>query len=101
MTDAQIFAVTALDYQNCAEKRAGLRPAHIQWLKANADAFLVVGPLRHQPDGPVVGSSLLVRAPDKAALQTLLDADPYAQGGLFETVYISYFQPVIGEWLPT
>ncbi len=99
MNALQVFAITALDHPDSSDKRAALRPAHLEWLQAHAQAMLLAGPLRHEKDGPVIGSSLVIQTTDKNALQAMLDADPYAKGGLFAAVYISHFQPVMGSWL--
>ncbi len=94
-----IFTVTALDHPGNAEKRAALRPAHLDWIKTEAASFLMAGPLRETADGPVIGSQLIVQAEDKAALRDILARDPYAKGDLFDAVAIAHFTPVAGAWL--
>jgi uncharacterized protein len=96
---AQIFTVTAMDHPNSTEKRAQLRPDHLRWLSALANALMLAGPLRETEDGPVIGSHLIMQTRDKAVLEALLAEDPYAQGGLFANVTIAHFQPVAGAWL--
>jgi len=97
----QIFMVTALDHPLSTDKRANLRPDHLRWIEKEAEAFLMAGPLRETADGPVIGSHLMVRAKNKAALSAILASDPYAVGDLFASVTISHFQPVMGAWLKT
>jgi uncharacterized protein len=94
-----MFMVTAMDHPNCAEKRTRLRPDHLRWLSALANALMLAGPLRETADGPVVGSHLIIQAKDETALKALLAEDPYAKGGLFASVTIARFQPVAGAWL--
>jgi len=97
----QIFMITALDHPDSQQKRAQLRPDHLRWIEKEADAFLMAGPLRETADGPVIGSHLMMRAKDEAALRAILATDPYTQGDLFASVTISHFQPVMGAWLKT
>ena len=97
----QVFVITAMDHPDSTEKRAKLRPAHLQWIEAQADAFLLAGPMRECEDGPVIGSHLIMQAKDEKALRAILAEDPYAQGDLFVIVAIAHFQPVTGAWRPS
>lgn len=97
--EEQLYIVTAMDQPESTGKRAQLRPDHLRWLSALADALMLAGPLREHDGGPVIGSHLIIRSKDEATLATILAEDPYAKGELFAKVTIEHFQPVTGAWL--
>ena len=91
-----LFAVTCLDKPGHAAVRADNRATHLDFLKANADAVKIAGPMTSDDGSAMVGSLLIVEADDRAALDALLAADPYAKAGLFETVTVRPWRWVIG-----
>jgi len=62
-------------------ERAGLvsqyYPAHVEWLKQHEDKILIPGALRPEPDAPPVGGCWIVRADNKAEVETLFRTDPF------------------------
>ncbi|WP_181705087.1 YciI family protein [Chthonobacter rhizosphaerae] len=92
-----LFAVTCIDKPGHAGVRTENRAAHLDFLKANADAVKIAGPFTSDDGSAMVGSLLVVEAADRAALDALLAADPYAAAGLFERVEIRPWRWVIGN----
>jgi uncharacterized protein len=81
------FIVTARDRPGSGELRAANRPAHLEHAGAHDASIVVAGALLDE-DGAPKGSLFIFRAPDKAAVEEIMAADPYARAGLFETVTI-------------
>jgi len=92
-----LFAVTCLDKPGHAAVRTDNRAAHLDFLKANAAAVKIAGPFTSDDGTAMVGSLLVVEAEDRAALDALLAADPYAAAGLFESVAVRPWRWVIGK----
>ncbi len=74
------FAVLFTDNADRAAERPRLMPAHLAFLEANRDAVLAAGPLLEGDAG--AGGLWLVEAPDAAAVQALVEADPFWPSGL-------------------
>lgn len=91
-----VFVVRALDRPGAAEVRAQTRPAHLAYLAGlPAGVVLLAGPLLAEDGATVLGSLLIYQAPDRAAVEALCAADPYAQAGLFATVEVQAFRWVV------
>lgn len=50
------------------------------------DRLIAYGPLLTEDDAAWTGTALLVELPDRAAAEALMDGDPYARSGRYETV---------------
>ena len=74
---------------------------HVKWLKAHGE-ILVAGGFRPAPDAPPKGSIWIVQAEDRAALERLIDTDPFWVHGLRGTRDISFFNGFssLGGWPP-
>ncbi len=86
-----LWCIHCHDKPNSSEIRAATRDAHLNYLDGFAVA--VAGPLLN-PAGEMVGSLLMIEAPDRATAEAFAEGDPYAQAGLFETVSIAEFKKV-------
>jgi uncharacterized protein YciI len=92
------FAIHATDKPGHGALRERLREGHRAYLRApGATAVEVVlgGPLLDD-DGRMNGTLLVVRAPDRAAVERFLAGDPYSRGALFERVDIRAWRWGIG-----
>tara|TARA_R110002096_G_scaffold168117_12_gene338629 strand:- start:1074 stop:1367 length:294 start_codon:yes stop_codon:yes gene_type:complete len=94
-----LFVIHARDKAGSSSVRAENRDAHITFLRDAGDRLKLAGPLLDD-DGSMCGSLLVYEAGDRIAVERWLDADPYGQAGLFETVSISGFKPVLGSMAP-
>ncbi|MFT7724771.1 MAG: YciI family protein [Roseateles sp.] len=57
-------------------------PVHLEGVAAHADPLRAAGSLRESPEATPVGGLWIVRAPDRAAVEALIAADPFTTGGL-------------------
>ncbi|WP_181703413.1 YciI family protein [Chthonobacter albigriseus] len=92
-----LFAVTCIDKTGHAAVRTDNRSSHLEFLKANADAVKIAGPMLTDDGAGMVGSLLVIEAADRSALDALLAEDPYAKAGLFERIEIRPWRWVIGN----
>ncbi|MQA10894.1 MAG: hypothetical protein GEU98_20525 [Pseudonocardiaceae bacterium] len=79
------------------EKVAEVRPKHREFLAeltANG-TVAVAGPL-----GDGTGGIILLQAEDEAALQEIIDNDPYYTDGAVAERTVREYKPVLGAWLP-
>lgn len=90
-----LFAITCLDKPDSGHVRQENRRAHLEFLKAAGDTVRLAGPLLSDDEERMVGSLLVVEAPDRAALGAWLEQDPYAKAGLFESVTVRPFKWVV------
>lgn len=91
-----LFAISAIDKPNAEEIRAEHRPAHLDYLKANAARVRIAGPYTSDDGARMTGSLIVIEAADAAEARAFAEADPYAQAGLFESVAIRPWKWVIG-----
>jgi uncharacterized protein YciI len=89
------YVVSCIDKAGHLPVRQANRAAHLEFLKANADTFLIAGPYL-DAEGNMIGGHLICEAVDLKTLQTVLAEDPYARAGLFESVDIKPWKWVIG-----
>ncbi|MCK0197630.1 YciI family protein [Ancylobacter sp. 6x-1] len=90
------FVLTAYDRADGLALRAQTRPAHLDYLRANAASIAFAGPML-DGEGKPRGSIIVYEAPDLASAETLAAADPYAEAGLFAKTEISGFRTVVKD----
>jgi uncharacterized protein YciI len=93
----RMFCFHCRDGEDGGRLRAIHRPAHLDFIHANADHFVIVGPLK-RADGLIIGSLLIVKAPDEAAARDILAHDPYLTGGVWQSIRLDEFSPLLGDW---
>ena len=81
------FALVAHDQPNHVARRLELRPAHLKFLDELGDALLLAGPFTNDA-GEGVGSIVVIETDSLEKARDLFARDPYAQGGLFDSVTI-------------
>jgi hypothetical protein len=81
------FTIQCVDKPDSLELRLATRPAHLEYLRANQEKFVVVGPVLDD-EGKPRGSLYVLDLPDRAAAEAFIAADPYAKAGLFESVVV-------------
>lgn len=87
-----LFAVTCLDKPGALETRLANRAAHLDY--AAKLPLVVGGPMLTDDGEGMVGSLLVIEAPDRESLEKTLAEDPYAKAGLFQSVTIRPFKKV-------
>lgn len=91
------FAVICRDKPGALSVRMESRPAHLEYLKAHSAQIPIGGPLMSADGQTPCGSLIVVEAEDEAAARALLDADPYNEAGLFESVTVQPWRWVVGK----
>ena len=79
-----LFAVRFHDQKDRAEVRCQQLQAHINWLDEHRELVLIGGSLRKELGENPVGGIWLVEAPDKNAVEVLIQSDPFSIHGLRE-----------------
>ncbi|MCD7058310.1 YciI family protein [Pelagibacterium xiamenense] len=82
-----LFAVSALDKPESLDLRLATRPAHLQFWEENDAALVLAGPYLGADEKPC-GSLLVVKAESREAAAALMEKDPYAAAGLFQSIDI-------------
>ncbi|MEO8759186.1 MAG: YciI family protein [Devosia sp.] len=81
------FALVALDRPNAVEDRMKLRAEHLKYLEGLGDVLVFAGPFLNDK-GEGVGSIVVVEAETVDAARVIFGRDPYAMGGLFDSIMI-------------
>jgi uncharacterized protein YciI len=89
-----LFAFICTDKPGHQDVRIANRPAHVDFLKANADKMFAAGPLQTDDGEGMTGSILIFDFPDRAAAEAFAAEDPYAKADLFESVVIKRWKKV-------
>ncbi|MBL8573348.1 MAG: YciI family protein [Hyphomicrobiaceae bacterium] len=89
------FVFTGTDRADGLDTRMSVRPAHLEWLAANAAAIRIAGPFLSD-DGKPIGSLLIIEAASQAEVEALVATDPYAHAGLFSAISIRPWRWVVG-----
>lgn len=90
------YVAICLDKPGSQQLRLGNRAAHLDYLRAHADAIKTCGPFVEDDGTTMVGSLLVIDAPDRAAVETILAKDPYRRAGLFATTEVRPWRWVVG-----
>jgi uncharacterized protein YciI len=92
-----MFAVLFEDDVSRAHMRPKHMPAHLAFLEGNAMAIRAAGPLMSAGDGTPAGGLWLVEADSAAAVQALVEADPFWPTGLRKSVRILEWTQVFAD----
>jgi uncharacterized protein YciI len=89
------FVAICLDKPNSLETRLANRAAHLAFLGERPGVVKLGGPFLDS-QGQLNGSMLILDLPDEAAARAFLADDPYARAGLFASVELRAYKPVLG-----
>lgn len=89
-----MYAIICFDRPDSAKLRDAHRAAHVEFLNANAARILFGGPLKGTADGPSTGALIIVDCATREEAEALIAADPFEQGGVYESVSIRAFKKV-------
>lgn len=92
-----IFIVQFDDNPDRADARARHMQEHLAFLERNVGAVRVAGPLADAADNAPAGGLWLVEAADRAAVQALVEADPFWPTGLRRSVRILRWDQVFAD----
>jgi uncharacterized protein YciI len=90
-----LFAIHMLDRPGSADLRAATSTAHKEFVGGHLDAMYLGGPLLADDGQTPIGSLIIKDFPDRAAAVAFIAEEPYNQAGLFESVTIRAFNPVV------
>ncbi len=92
-----LFAFYCRDGEGGPVLRERLLSDHLAHIEAHIEDYAVAGPLL-QDDKPV-GSLLIIKATDEAGARAKFEADPYFIGGVWQSIRVSPFKGVAGDWV--
>ena len=93
----ELFAFYCRDGENGAVLRERHLAAHLAYVEANLEAYAVAGPLKKA--GDAVGSLLVIKGDDEPAARALFEGDPYFNAGVWQSIRVSTFLAVAGDWV--
>jgi uncharacterized protein len=88
------YAILAKDKLGSAALRAELRPAHLEHLDRHATKLLAGGAVFADDGTTPAGSLIIFDGEDRGEVDRLMAADPFTQGGLFESVAVCPWRKV-------
>jgi uncharacterized protein YciI len=83
----QRFLIIGHGKPDASEQRGSL-PLRQRFLDDHRDQLIGCGLLLSDDDATWVGGVMLAEAPDRAAVEALVESDPFAQAGLYQSVEI-------------
>lgn len=92
-----LFVIHAHDKPDGGARRLAHRAEHLEYLKSKAAVVKTAGPLLTDDGERMVGSMLVVEAPDKAAAKAFAEGDPFHRNGVFARVEIHAWRASVGS----
>lgn len=90
-----LFTIHMLDRPGSADLRAANADAHRTFVGAHLQAMYLGGPLLADDGKAPVGSLIVMDFPDRTAAERFIADEPHNRAGLFESVTIRRFGPVV------
>ena len=88
------FLVKAYDGEGMLEKRMAVRPRHLEGMKALGRQIIAAGGLLDEA-GKMKGSALVMEFPDRAALDSYLQNEPYVVEGVWQKIEVEPMNVVL------
>lgn len=85
----QEFIIIAFDHtdEDAINRRLAVRPAHFDKVTAlKKSGNFIIGAAILDPNGKMIGSNMIVRFENEAALQDYLKSEPYVTGNVWEKI---------------
>ena len=90
-----LFAIHMLDRPGGAGLRAATSSAHREIVGRHLDAMYLGGPLLADDGETAIGSLIVMDFPDRESAVAFIADEPYNRAGLFESVTVRAFGPVV------
>lgn len=90
-----LFAIHMLDRPEGAALRAETSEAHRRFVGQHLDSMYLGGPLLADDGATAIGSLIVMEFPSRDAAVAFIADEPYNRAGLFESVTIRAFGPVV------
>ena len=91
-----LFVLACFDKPNSLDLRMATREAHLAYVRENAAAVKLAGPMLDEAEA-MAGSLFILDVADLAAARAFNAADPYQTAGVFERVEVRGFRATIGS----
>lgn len=91
-----LYVIHAHDKPDGGAGRQAHRAAHLEYLKSRGAMVRTAGPLLADDGQAMIGSMLVIEAPDKAAAQAFAEGDPFHRNGVFARVDIHPWRASVG-----
>lgn len=88
-----LYVLICQDKPDSEELRKSVRGQHLEYIASFDVRF--AGPMLADDETTMVGSIIVLQAPDRSAAQAFANSDPYGLAGLFADVTIRPFKQVI------
>jgi uncharacterized protein YciI len=92
----KLFAFYCRDGEHSEMFREHGYEALLEHFEENSDDFAVAGPM--VKGDRIVGSLLVIKAPNEAEARQKLEAIPYFEIGVWQSIRADEFQPRFGDW---
>ena len=92
-----LYVVRFTDRPDALALRKQHLSAHLDWLDRHQELILVAGSLRPEPGQDAVGGLWAVEAPDRKAIEVLLQSDPFWVHGLRQGYEILHWSKAFPE----
>lgn len=92
----KLFAFYCRDGEHGAVFREHSQEALLEHFKEHAKDFVVAGPLAK--GDKIVGSLLVIKGEDEADARAKLEAVPYFDMGVWQSIRADEFHPLFGDW---
>lgn len=90
-----LFHIHMIDRPGGSALRAATSEAHLAFVGGHLDAMYAGGPLTSDDGEQILGSIIVMDFPDRAAAEAFIAEEPYNKAGLFESVTIRSYRPVV------
>jgi hypothetical protein len=92
----KLFAFYCRDGEHSAMFREHGHAALLEHFDQHGEDFAVAGPMTK--GDKIVGSLLVIKAADEAEARGKLEAIPYFEIGVWQSIRADEFQPLFGDW---
>jgi uncharacterized protein len=92
-----MYAIICFDRKDSARLRDQHRAAHQEFLKKHEKKIVYGGPLKDSADGPSTGALIVVDCATRAEAEAFIAADPFQQGGVYDSVSVRAFKKVFPQ----
>ncbi|MEM7093760.1 MAG: YciI family protein [Actinomycetota bacterium] len=91
-----LYVIHMIDRPGSSELRAATSEAHRAFVGRHLDAMLMGGPMLAEDGETLIGSLVVMDFESSEAAHEFMADEPYNKAGLFESVTIRAFRPVVG-----
>jgi uncharacterized protein YciI len=91
-----LFMLACFDKPESLDLRMATREAHLAYVRENAAAVKLAGPMLDEAEA-MAGSLFILDVADLAAARAFNAADPYQTAGVFERVEVRGFRATLGS----